>query len=143
MVIGMAEFLDRVNKLKKKEEKVEALKYNDSFQLRSILQGAFDPRVKWLLPSGDPPYRVNDIPDQESVLLRECRKLTYFVEGPYPGLNQMKREQMFIELLENVAPADAKLLCSIKEKKLPFKGITIEIVKEAFPGLLPDEQVAV
>jgi hypothetical protein len=46
---------------------------------------------------------------------------------------------MFIELLENVAPADAKLLCSIKEKKLPYKGITADIVKEAFPDLISEE----
>ena len=47
---------------------------------------------------------------------------------------------LFIEMLESVAPADAKLLCAIKEKKLPWKGITPEIVNEAFPGLLPNEQ---
>ena len=58
------------------------------------------------------------------------------IEGPYPNLKQVKREQMFIELLENVAPADAKMLCAIKDKKLPFKGITEDMVREAFPGLL-------
>jgi Family of unknown function (DUF6433) len=137
MKVGMAEFLEKVSKLKKKEEKIEALRHNDSYQLRSVLQGAFDPRVKFLLPPGDPPYKVNDLNDQEGVLLREIRKLAYFVEGPYPGLKQVKREQMFIELLENVAPADAKLLLAMKEKKLPFKGLTEEMVKEAFPGLLP------
>jgi hypothetical protein len=137
MQIGMAEFLEKVSKLKKKEEKVEALKHNDSFPLKTILQAAFDPRIKFLLPEGMPPFRPNDLPDQESVLLRECRKLIYFVEGAYPSLKQIKREQMFIELLENVTAADAKLLCSIKEKNLPYKGITEDIVKEAFPGLLP------
>jgi hypothetical protein len=137
MQIGMAEFLEKVSKLKKKEEKVEALKANDSYPLRTILQAAFDPRLKFLLPEGDPPYKANDLTDQEVVLLRECRKLIYFVEGAYPNLKQQKREQMFIELLENVTPADAKLLCAIKDKKLPFKGITEDMVREAIPGLLP------
>lgn len=140
MVIGLAEFLEKVSKLKKREEKVQALKFNDSFQLRTILQGAYDARVKWLLPQGVPPYRVNDLPDQEPVLLRECRKLTYFVDGPYPTLKQAKREMMFVELLENVAPADAVLLCNIKDKKLPYKGIDESIVREAFPDLLQPEQ---
>jgi hypothetical protein len=133
----MAEFLEKVSKLKKKDEKVEALKYNNSYALRTILQAALDPRLKFLLPEGEPPYKPNDLPDQESVLLRECRKLVYMIEGPYPNLKQVKREQMFIELLENVAPADAKMLCAIKDKKLPFKGITEDMVREAFPGLLP------
>jgi hypothetical protein len=135
--VGVAEFLEKVSKLKKKEEKVAALKANDSFVIRTIMQGAFDPRVKWLLPEGEPPYRVNDLVDQENVLIKDARKLTYFVEGGYPNLKQTKREMMFIEMLETVTPADAKLLCAIKEKKLPWKGITVDIVKEAFPGMMP------
>jgi hypothetical protein len=43
---------------------------------------------------------------------------------------------MFVELLERVAPEDAKLLCAIKDKKLPFNGITINHVKEGLPGLI-------
>lgn len=140
MRVGVAEFLEKVSKLKKKEEKVAALQYNNSFVLRSILQGAFDPRVKWSLPPGIPPYKPSELQDQENVLIREARRLVHFIEGGNPGLHQMRRETLFIELLETVAPADAVLLCNIKDKKLPFKGITTDIVKEAFPGLLPDEQ---
>lgn len=135
--VGIAEFFDKVSKLKKKEEKVEALKFNDSFQVRTILQGAFDPRVKWLLPEGNPPYQPSKLVDQENVLIRDCRKLIYFVEGGVPNLNQSKREMMFVEMLENIAPADAEMLCSIKDKKFPYKGITVDIVREAFPDLLP------
>lgn len=135
--VGVAEFLEKVSKLKKKEDKVEALRINDSFVLRTILQGAFDSRIKWLLPEGEPPYKPNDLVDQENVLIKDARKLAYFVEGPYPGLKQVKREAMFIEMLETVAPADAKMLCAIKEKKLPWKGITVDIVNEAFPGFIP------
>ena len=49
---------------------------------------------------------------------------------------------MFVELLERVDPLDAKLLVAIKDKKMPFPGITIQHVKEALPGLIPDEQVS-
>ena len=136
MRVGVAEFLETVSKLKKKEEKVAALKHNDSFVLKTILQGAFDPRIKWLLPEGDPPYTPNALVDQENVLIHDARKLIHFVEGGNPGLKQLKRESLFVEMLETVTPADAKLLCAIKEKKLPWKGITPEIVNEAFPGLI-------
>lgn len=140
MQIGVAEFLEKVSKLKKTQEKIDALKANDSFVLRVIMQAAFDPNVKFLLPEGAPPYKPNDLVDQEHVLIREARKIQYFVDGFYPGLNQNKREQMFIELLENVAPADALLLCAIKDKQLPFKGITIQHVKEGLPGLIENVQ---
>jgi len=139
--VGIAEFLEKVSKLKKREEKIEALKFNDSFQIRTILQGAFDPRIKWALPEGIPPYTPSTLVDQENVLISDCRKLVYFIEGG-ANLKPLKRETMFIELLEAVAPADAKLLCSIKDKKLPWKGITADIVREAFPGLLPEESKA-
>jgi len=138
MRVGVAEFLEKVAKLKKREEKVAALKYNDSFVIRTILQGAFDPRIKWLLPEGEAPYKPNDLVDQENVLIKDARKLIHFVEGGNPGLKQLKRESMFVEMLETVTPADAKLLCAIKDKKLPWKGITADIVAEAFPGLLPE-----
>jgi hypothetical protein len=138
MRVGVAEFLEKVSKLKKKEDKVEALKANDSYVLRTILQGAFDPRIKWNLPEGVPPFRKNDLVDQENVLIKDARKLIYFVEGG-PNLKPLKRETMFVEFLEALAPADADLILSIKEKKLPWKGITTEMVREAFPDLLPQE----
>jgi hypothetical protein len=136
MVIGLHEFLLKVSKMKKTEQKIEALRSNDTFALRTVLQAAFDPNVEFLLPPGTPPYKENELVDQEHILHKEAQKLRYFVKGFYPDLNQNKREMMFIELLERVTPDDAKLLCAIKEKKLPFKGITIEHVLKGLPGLI-------
>ena len=137
MQIGIAEFLEKVGKLKKTEQKIAAIKANDSYPLRVILQAAYDPNVKWLLPEGTPPYKANEHLDQEGVLIREARMITYFVQGFHPNLSQSKREIMFIQLLENVAPKDAELLCTIKDKK-NIKGITIQHVTEALPGLIPN-----
>jgi hypothetical protein len=136
--IGVAEFLENVSKLKKKEDKIAALQTNDSYILRTILQGAFDPRIKWALPEGAPPYKVNDIVDQENVLIKDARKLVYFVEGGSPNMKQLKRETLFIEFLESLAPADAKMILAMKDKKLPWKGITPQLINEAFPGFLPE-----
>jgi len=141
MVIGLYEFLLKVSKLKKTQEKVDALRYNDSLPLRIILQGAFDPTVEFLLPEDEPPYKPNEIVDQQHVLIKECEKIRYFVKGFHPTLNQNKREMMFIEMLERVDPQDAKLLVAIKNKKLPFPGITIQHVVEALPGLIPEENL--
>jgi hypothetical protein len=47
---------------------------------------------------------------------------------------------MFIEFLESLAPADAEMICAIKEKKLPWKGITVDIINEAFPNFIPVEE---
>lgn len=136
MVIGLGEFLEKVSKLRGNDKKIVALKDNDSLPLRIIMQGIFDPKVEWLLPEGEPPYKPNEIVDQQHVLLRECEKLRYYVKGFHDNLNMNKREMMFIELLERVDPLDAKLLIGMKDKKMIFKGITLDIVKEALPGLI-------
>jgi len=140
MQISLSEFLKKVSALKTKKEKVEAIKANDTLPLRIVLQGAFDPAVEWLLPPGDPPYKPNENVDQEHILISRCQKLRYFVRGFYDNLKQTKREEMFIEMLENLDKDDAVLLCNIKEKKLPYPGITLDMVKEALPGLI-NEQV--
>ena len=139
MVIGIAEFLEKVGKYKKTQEKIDALKNNDSLALRVVLQAAYDPKVKFLLPSGSPPYKPSELVDQEHVFHKDARMVTYFVEGFHPDLNQTKREAMFIEFLERLAPKDAELLLHVKDKK-PIKGITLQHVTEAFPGLIPNEQ---
>ena len=136
MVVGVAEFLEKVGKLKRTQEKVDALKYNDSMVLRTILQAAYDPDVKWSLPPGVPPYKPNEIVDQEHVLIKDCEKLKYFIVGFYDNLPSLKRETMFVEFLERLAPKDAELICVIKDKK-PIKGITYQHVVEALPGLIP------
>jgi hypothetical protein len=140
MVIGLGEFLEKVGRLKKTQEKIDAIRANDSLVLRIILQSCYDPAVKWLLPEGVPPYKPNVLVDQEHVLLKDCEKLRYFIKGFHDNLNQKKRESMFIEYLERIAPKDAELLCTIKDKK-PIKGITLQHVTEGLPELIKNEQV--
>lgn len=135
MVIGVGEFLEKVGKLKRTQEKVDALKANDSLVLRIVLQGGYDPNVKWALPEGVPPYKPNELVDQEHVLIREAEKIRYFIQGFHDNLPQLKRETMFVEFLERLAPKDAELICTIKDKK-PIKGITLQHVTEAFPGMI-------
>lgn len=105
-----------------------------------ILKYAFDPNIKFILPEGAPPYKPCDFLDQEGRLYAELRRLYLFVEGGNPSLTKVKREFLFIQLLESIDKQDAELLCAVKDKKLPYKGMTASVVKKAFPGLLPDEQ---
>lgn len=137
MVVGMAEFLERVGKQKRTQEKIDLLRANDTFALRVILQATYDPSVKFSLPEGAPPYKPNALVDQEHIFHKEARMVQYFVEGFYPDLKPNKKEMMFVEFLEKLAPKDAELLLNAKDKK-PIKGITIHHVKEALPGLIKE-----
>ena len=133
---GVSEILNKVSKLKKEQEKIDELQRNKCPALLTILQGAFDDRIKWLLPEGVPPYRPNPAPETHNVLHSEIRKMYLFVEGGNPNLKQVRREALFIELLESVDPDDAKLMLAVKDKRLPYPNITVELVNKAFPGLI-------
>lgn len=142
MVIGMAEFLTKVGNLKRTQEKVDALRANDSLILRVILQACYDPSVKFDLPPGVPPYTPNKALDQQYVLLKEAPKMfKYFIAAFYPEMKPLKRETLFVEFLEALDPKDAQLVCDIKEKT-PIKGITLAAVTEAFPDLIPNQVAA-
>ena len=85
------------------------------------------------MPSGNPPYTpLAEGTDQEGRLYNEVKKLDYFVNTPKGlELNSMKREQLFIELMETIDPGDAKLLLRMKAKELKIKK---EALKQVYPG---------
>lgn len=136
MRLGIAEILKRVSEAKNKDEKLDILRRNDSTAIRTVLKYALDPAIKWALPEGEPPYKPCQYLDQQSMLYQEARRLYLFIEGGNPNLNQVKREALFINLIESIDPNDAKVLLSAKDKKLPYKGITSNLINEAYPGLL-------
>jgi len=130
------EILTKVNNAKDKPKKIEVLKQNDSLPLRQVLKGAFDPKIEWDLPPGNPPYQVNDAPagTEHTTLYTEAKKLWHFVKGADEALSKTKKEIMFIQMLEGLHKDDAELMIAVKEKELNkrYKGLTDAVVKEAF-----------
>jgi hypothetical protein len=138
MRLGIFQVLEQASKLKGTEDKVLFLRANNSPALQTILKYALDPSIVWDLPTGAPPYKPCPYPAQEMRLMAETRRLYLFIKGGNPNLTKLKRESLYIELLESVHPEDANLLVAIKDKKIPYKGITNKLVKEAFPGLIAE-----
>lgn len=139
MRLGIFQILEQASKLKSTEEKIAFLRTNDSAALQNILKYAFDPSIVWDLPDGEPPYKPCPYPGQEMRLMSEIRRLYLFVKGGNPNLTKIKREALYIELLESIHPEDAKLLNAVKSKKIPYKGITSKLVKETWPGLIMEQ----
>lgn len=136
MRLGIFQVLEQASKLKATEEKIEFLRANNSPSLQIVLKYAFDPTIVWDLPAGDPPYKPCPYPAQEMRLMAEARRLYLFIKGGNPNLTKLRREALYIELLESIHPEDAELLNAVKSKKLPYKGINAKLVKETFPGLI-------
>jgi cell division septation protein DedD len=130
MQFAIYEILEKVEKAKTEEAKIDLLRKNRSRVLVDILQGAFDKRIIWLLPEGPAPYKPNEGVGVEGALYHEARKMPYFVAnaGPQYELSQNKREIMFIQFLESIHPEDAELMVAVKDKKLPYPSITPELV---------------
>lgn len=127
--------------LKTRKEKVEFLKANHSVAMQHILMCMYDKkRVKWRIPNTPPPYNKSELMDNEGMIHREIRKLPYMVEGQGgDGLPQYRREQLFIQLLENVHADDAELLVQMLAQK-PIEGIDKGIINDAFPGTVGDQR---
>jgi len=132
------EILEKVSQAKTKQERVNVLKTHDCIALQDVLRGTFDDTIQWNLPEGAPPYTPNKPESPPSTLLRQHRYFKYFVKGlrESENLNKIRREKMFIEMLEAVHPEDAKLLLSMINKKQPVKGLTKKLVQEVFPNLI-------
>ena len=71
-----------------------------------------------------------------TTIRREFKRFYHFVKGGNPSLKSLRRESMFINLLEGLHPLEAEILCLVKDKRLSEKyNITQEIVAEAYPDI--------
>ena len=79
------------------------------------------------------------VSDQQgrTTIRRECKHFYRFVKGGSPGLNNIRRESMFINILQGLHPLEAEIVCLCKDKKLSEKyKITQDVVAEAYPDIV-------
>ena len=132
----ISDIFKEVEKTKGRKAKVEKLRsYQDNNVFMQILEAVCDVRVIFELPEGDPPFTTpDDMIDNTGGLYQEVRKMYIFTKNSRSAeIHRIKRERVFIEMLESIHPEDAKLMLGVKEKKLPYKGITSKLIEEAFP----------
>jgi len=136
MDLLISEILDKVSKAKTKNQKVALLREYNSPALRMVVKSSFDPKIKWALPAGEVPFKRNEAPagTEHSVLSYESRKLYHYIKGGNNVISQMKRETMFVQLLEGLHDSEADVLIAAKDGLLhqAYKGLSANVVKEAF-----------
>ena len=80
---------------------------------------------------------ATDLKKGRTTLRKEWTKLYNFIKGGNDSLKSLRRETMFIQILEGLHPLDAEILCLVKDKKLSDKyKITKENVSEAYPNII-------
>jgi hypothetical protein len=158
------EILELVSKQRTNAKKIEVLKTYEHDSLKAVFIWNFDDSVISLLPEGDVPY--GDTKDQNvysgtlsqnlsreasggesatgqdldgrgrTSLRREYQNLYHYIKGGNNTLSTIRREMMFINLLQGLHPKESEVLILVKDKKLTDKyKITHEIVKEAYPEI--------
>lgn len=99
-----------------KDPKLIETKYRENGMLKMLLEEQFV-QPKWELPKGTPPYT----PSKETEgmfmtnLYTEARKLYVFRRT---DLKPIRRESIFIDLLQSLDPREVKIVLALKDKKL-------------------------
>ena len=137
MIRSISEILNEAHQAETKEAKIAVLRKNISKALTTILISAYDDRVEWLLPRGLVPFKVMpENSDQEGRLYQESKKLYMFIKDGGSDLTNLRREMLFIQLLESLDKRDAFLMVAVKDKKLPYSTLTRDLIDEAFPQMI-------
>ena len=134
----LSEVLAKVSKQRTKAKKIQVLKENESLHLKSVLIWNFDDTVVSVLPEGPVPFDKNEAPagTEHTYLAHEHKVLYNFIKGGNDFLKPVKREQLFMQLLEGLHEDEAEVICLMKDKKLTDKyKITKTVVSEAFPDI--------
>ena len=128
------EVLELASKQKTKAKKIEILQEYESDALKSILIWNFDQTVISLIPEGAVPYTKNEVPvgTDHTSLRREWKNLYHFVKGGNDKISAIRRETMFIQMLEGLHPEESEIICLVKDKALEDKyNITWKITTKS------------
>ena len=161
------EIFDLITKERSKSRRVEALRKFEHPSLKALFIWNFDETVISALPPGDVPYasvgeqdaysgtvsgtvtdavkkmeelKSNSLGSQDqgqSSIRREFKKFYNFIKGGNDGLSNLRRETIFINIVQGLHPREAEILCLVKDKKLEekYKAITKELVAQAYPDI--------
>ena len=134
----MSEILELASKQRSVAKKVEVLQEYSTDALKAILIWNFDETAVSMVPEGEVPYEKNDVPigTDHTSLRKEWKNLYHFVQGGNNTLSPIRRETMFIQMLEGLHPDEADILCLVKDGRLSEKyKITKEVVGKAYPDI--------
>tara|TARA_B100000214_G_scaffold361123_1_gene324197 strand:- start:436 stop:1062 length:627 start_codon:yes stop_codon:yes gene_type:complete len=161
------EVLNAASKMRSKANKVEVIRRYGDNSLKAVLIWNFDESIVTLLPEGEVPYgsnledetktgtlsgkiddavsKMNELgssslgsQDQgQTTIRKEFTKFYNFLKGGNPGMSSLRRESMFINILQGLHPLEAEILILVKDGRLTDKyNITKDVASEAFPDIV-------
>ena len=148
-------------------KKVEVLQKYAHPSLKALFIWNFDETIVSALPPGDVPYSAVNEQDSftgtlsekiadavskmeelgtrslgsqdqgRSSIRKEYSKFYNFIKGGNDGLSNLRRETMFINILQGLHPLEAEIICLVKDKKLETKyKVNKDVVSKAYPDII-------
>ena len=109
--------------------------YDDQNTYSGTLSTKMKEDIRAMHETGSFSMGVSDTQGRTTIR-REIKNFYHFVKGGNDGMNNMRRESMFINILQGLHPLEAAIICLVKDRKLTDKyKITREIVEEAYPDI--------
>ena len=161
------EIFNAAAKQRSNAKKVEVLQKYSHPSLKALFIWNFDETIQSALPPGDVPYSAvnemdsfkgtlsekitdavgkmeelgtNSLGSQDqgrSSIRKEYQRFYNFVKGGNDSLSSLRRETMFINVLQGLHPLEAEIICLVKDKKLETKyKISKENVSQAYPDII-------
>ena len=135
------EIFDEFEKAANDHDRLCVLRFNQSWALKNVLKGAFDPNVQFVIERV-PYYKPSDAPPGlgYSTIHQELGRAYLFEAGNPkvdPNLPYDRKEKILIQILEVLEKREAEVFMNMLLKNLKVKNLDYKIVKEAFPDLLP------
>ena len=160
----MHEILEAVHVQRTVAKKAEVLQKYRTEGLVALLIWNFDDTAVSALPEGEVPYsraeeqsaqneslsssieklnKVDGLSKMDEVvrkratsIRKEWQNFYNYLQGGNPSLTSLRRETMFIQMLEGLHPKEAEIMILVKDKKLQTKyKITKSAVSEAYPDI--------
>ena len=159
------EILELVDAQKTNAKKVEVLRNYEHDSIKTVFVWNYDSSVVSLLPPGEVPYGETNAQTtfagtlseniakeaaggesatgqdldgrNKTTLRREYRNFYHYVQGGNNSLSTVRREMMFIDLLQGLHPKEAEILVLVKDKDLETKyNISLDNVKQSYPDIV-------
>lgn len=135
-----SEILDEFQKAETKQDRIAVLRKYDHKSFREFLVAAFHPHI--LYDIEPPKYRPAPEPAglNFTYLDMEMNKLYRFVKmhpAKPKDLTPEKQRSLLVVILESLHKDEADLLVKVFKKDLGIKYLTVNLINEAFPNLIP------
>lgn len=134
------EVFEEVCKLEDRNDRIEYLKQNAFKQVKSVLQLCYNDKIELSLPKGKPPFQPCPEGREPAPIANAFKPIGMCVATN--KIAQIKKEKIFIGILEQIHEEDAAILCAAKDGTITnlhnkkYRKITKSLVEATFPELL-------